>query len=208
MTNYGKYEMPLLMDELPMLKEALKIVLHSIFYHRWYGAKNINEIESALFPNISYLKINNSKLEAEIDKQVKQLETFILKDNKAQIILNFYEKKKKQYYFMESLDNLWETWSFIFVLQQENSQIKVNKTSADSDFGEYDNLGYKKNYKKSDGEKKIKENKEEKLRDYILKLIELLNDKIDYMPDLNYESENLQEETFPYEVSILSFIYN
>ena len=61
MTNYGNYEIPVFVniiiikeDDINTLKEFLRISLHTIFFHRWLGENNFEDVESQ-FSNISYV---------------------------------------------------------------------------------------------------------------------------------------------------------
>ena len=184
MNSYAKYELPVFVDEVQIIKEVIRITLNTIFYHRYLGEKNFKDVESSI-SYIYYIKLDNDKIEKEIEKQLDLIEKAILKKGNVQIVLNFYQKKIKQYYLLEKLDNLWESWSMFFMLNNNNN---------------------------APVQKKIP--KETKVRDYLFNIITLINDKYDYMPDVN-ENINLNNNyksdegvsMFPYEVSIV-YIYN
>jgi hypothetical protein len=99
----------------------------------------------------------------------------LLKLNKIQIELNFYQKKVQKFYIMQELVNMWESWKFIIVIKKDN----------DNPFNEIHNSKQKEN----------------KIREYIYFILDKLNDKFDFMPDFNIdEHEKLPNETFPFEV--------
>lgn len=198
MTNYGKYNMPVFIEEISIIKDLIKITLHTIFYHRWQSIENTSEAESRIFSNIKFIKLNNLSLEKQIEEKVKLIENSLINKGKVQIVLNFYQKKKKQYFVLETNENLWESWNFSFLIKSND---------------ENDNLEYSIiNYNNGDNVDKVKkntiENRENNIREYIYKVIETLNSKIDYMPDFDFENINSSDnELFPYTVSSIIIIY-
>jgi hypothetical protein len=73
---------------------------------------------------------------------------------------------------MQEYVNLWESWKFYFILKNSETI----------------ELGHSKQ-------------KENKIREYIYHILEKINDKFDFMPDLNLD-EDIPAETFPYEIKI------
>ena len=72
------------------------------------------------------------------------------------------------------MENPWENWNFLLITSKNEvgkNEIKDNKTDSDID-------------------------KENKVREYIFKIIEKLNDKGNYMPNVNLDDKNLKNETF------------
>jgi hypothetical protein len=122
------------------------------------------------------MKLQNSELDKVIESNISQLEKNLVKFSKISLELNFYQKKVSSFYFMQQLTNLWESWKFILVIKNE----------SESNF--------------TDLNTKQKENK---IRDYIFYILEKLNDKFDFMPDINLDDPDLPKETFPYEVSLI-----
>ena len=55
MTNYGNYDIPVFEDDLYTIKEFIRISLHTIFFHRWLGENQFEDVESQ-FSNIYYVK--------------------------------------------------------------------------------------------------------------------------------------------------------
>lgn len=121
MANYGNYEIPVFEDDINTIKEFLRISLHTIFFHRWLGEDNFEDIESQ-FSNISYVKLKNPELDKIIESNITNFEKNMLKVSKAQIILNFYQKKVSKFYIMEELVNMWESWKLFFIVKKDNSE--------------------------------------------------------------------------------------
>ena len=172
MANYGTYQIPHFEDDLPTINEFLRIVLNTIFFHRWIGETNFEDCDS-IFPNITYVKIKNENLQKTIESKISLLEKSIIKTQHAQVILNFYEKKVKKFFLYEELSNIWESWTFLFIIKNEQNDYSDNDNS----------------------------NKENKIRKYLSFVLQKLNDKIDFMPNFSMETK-LPEETFPYEIVI------
>ena len=149
MANYGTYQIPHFEDDLPTINEFLRIVLNTIFFHRWIGETNFEDCDS-IFPNITYVKIKNENLQKTIESKISLLEKNIIKTQHAQVILNFYEKKVKKFFLYEELSNIWESWTFLFIIKNEQN-----------DFSDNDNS-----------------NKENKIRKYLSFVLQKLNDKI------------------------------
>ena len=175
MANYGTYQIPHFEDDLPTINEFLRIVLNTIFFHRWIGETNFEDCDS-IFPNITYVKIKNENLQKTIESKISLLEKSIIKTQHAQVILNFYEKKVKKFFLYDEFSNLWESWKFLFIIKKEK------KDSSDND-------------KDKDMEKEIS------IRNYLSFILQKLNDKIDYMPNFSMDVK-LPEETFPFEIII------
>ena len=175
MANFGDYQIPHFEDDLPTIKEFLRIVLNTIFFHRWIGETNFEDCDS-IFPNITYVKIKNENLQKTIESKISLLEKSIIKTQHAQVILNFYEKKVKKFFLYDEFSNLWESWKFLFIIKKEK------KDSSDND-------------KDKDMEKEIS------IRNYLSFILQKLNDKIDYMPNFSMDVK-LPEETFPFEIII------
>ena len=172
MANFGDYQIPHFEDDLITINEFLRIVLNTIFFHRWIGETNFEDCDS-IIPNITYVKIKNENLQKTIESKISLLEKNIIKTQHAQVILNFYEKKVKKFFLYEELSNIWESWTFLFIIKNEQN-----------DFSDNDNS-----------------NKENKIRKYLSFVLQKLNDKIDFMPNFSMETK-LPEETFPYEIVI------
>ena len=181
MANYGRYSIPLLEEDLPTIKEFFRIALNTLFFHRWIGETNFEDSES-IIPNITYIKLKNDALQKEIEKNVNLLETKISESKRVEVKVNFYTEKKINWMFREELDKLWESWTFVFLLK--------NKSENEND-------------NNNNNEEEDEENSKENLiRKYLFIILQKLNDKIDFMPNLNNNNNNnkLEQETFPYEI--------
>lgn len=186
MNSYAKYDIPVFVDEIQIIKEVVRIALNTIFYHRYLGEKQFKDVESSI-SYIYYIKLDNNKIEKEIEKQLEAIEKAIQKKGSVQIVVNFYQKKIKQYYLLEKLDNLWESWSMFFMLNSTNNAPVQKKIS-----------------------------KEVKVREYLFNIISLINDKYDFMPDIKdiYSiKENCVKNDdscalFPFEVFYYNILLN
>jgi hypothetical protein len=127
MSNYGIYQIPQFEDDISNIKEFLRIAFNTIFFHRWLGETNFEDCDSS-FSNLTYVKIKNENLQKTIENKISLLEKNIVKTKRAQVTLNFYEKKILKYYLYEENSNIWESWKFLFcVKNNDNNDNKENK---------------------------------------------------------------------------------
>jgi len=181
MANYGKYSIPLLEEDLPTIKEFFRIALNTLFFHRWIGETNFEDSES-IIPNITYIKLKNDNLQKEIEKNVNLLEKKIIETKRVEVKVNFYTEKKINWMFREELDKLWESWTFVFLLKNKSENENENNNNEEEEENSKENL----------------------IRKYLFIILQKLNDKIDFMPNLNNNNNNnkIEQETFPYEIII------
>ena len=174
MSEIGEYTIILFENNISDLKEILEISLNIIFFHR--NLSNINYIDAqSKFTNITYVKLKNENLSNEISNIINELEVNLKKDKLYgyQLTLSFFEIKEKN----KNMENPWEKWNFLLIKskneedKEKKNEIKDNETDSDID-------------------------KENKVREYIFKIIEKLNDKGNYMPNVNLDDKNLKDETF------------
>ena len=175
MSNYGEYTIISNEDEISQIKEIMEISLNIIFFHRFLGSNDYEDVQSNL-NKISYVKIKNEKLSHKINDIITQIENNFknnFNEYAQQLILSFYNKDEAN----KEGKTPWEIWNFILVLSKKkegaNNENKINE-----------------------------DDNENKIREYIFKIIEKLNDKEDYMPNIDLDKEWLNEETFPYDFKI------
>ena len=171
MSEIGEYTLILFEDDILELKELLEMSLNIIFFHRNLSNNNYEDAQSKL-TNITYVKLTNETLSKEIIKIITDIENNFKNDSQiyGQILtLSFFDKIEKK-------DNPWEKWNFILVLSKKEITKKKDELIVDEENKEFD--------------------KENKIREYIFKIIEKLNDKGNYMPSVNLNDKNLENETF------------
>jgi hypothetical protein len=132
MANFGDYQIPHFEDDLITINEFLRIVLNTIFFHRWIGETNFEDCDS-IIPNITYVKIKNENLQKTIESKISLLEKNIIKTQHAQVILNFYEKKVKKFFLYDELSNNWESWKFLFILKKEQKKSSNNDNENENE---------------------------------------------------------------------------
>ena len=133
MTNFGKYDIPIFEDDLTTIKEYFRIALNTIFFHRWLGQTNYVDTKS-IFNNITYIKIPNETFQKAIDSTLSQLEKNIHRSKGCLIQVNFYQKKVNKFYIIQELENLWESWRFLFVLNPHSEMLALQKESKIREF--------------------------------------------------------------------------
>ena len=181
MSDYAEYTIILYEEDILQIKEIFEISLNIIFFHRYLGNNEYQDVQSKI-NKISYVKVKNEKLSKDIDKIINQIEkNFENNTQYGQLFsLKFYEKEKNK----KNLKYPWEIWNFILILSRTDD-VKDKKV-----------INNKKETYEDDG------NKENKIREYIFKIIEKLNDKENYMPNINLDDKSLNEESFFYDKTI------
>ena len=180
MSTHGEYTIISNEDEIMQIRENLEISLNIIFFHRYLGNNNYEDVQSNI-NKISYVKLKNEKISKEIDNIINQIENNFKNNNKdfgQQLTLSFYDKNENK----KELKNPWEIWNFILIL------------SKNEDLKSKEDLNDKKEISNDD--------RENKMREYIFNIIEKLNDKDDYMPNVILDDKSLNEETFPFDFKI------
>ena len=170
MSNIAEYTIILFEREITELKEILEMVLNLIFFHRNLSDNNYEDVQSKL-SNITYVKLKNETLSKEIINIINEIENNFKNEKELygfNLTLNFFDKIEKK-------ENPWEKWNFISVLVKKEDSEKKNNIKD---------------------EKKTDIDKENKVREFIFKIIEKLNDKGNYMPSVNLNDNNLKNETF------------
>ena len=181
MSDYAEYTIILYEEDILQIKEIFEISLNIIFFHRYLGNIDYQDVQSKL-NKISYVKLKNEKLSKDIYNIINQIEkNFENNTQYGQLFsLKFYEKEKNK----KNLKYPWEIWNFILIL------------SRTEDVKDKNVINNKKETYENDGDK------ENKIREYIFKIIEKLNDKENYMPNINLDDKSLNEESFFYDKTI------
>jgi len=175
MSNYGEYAIISNEDEISHIKEIMEISLNIIFFHRFLGNNDYEDVQSEI-NKISYVKLKNEKLSHEINDIITQIENNFknnFNEYAQQLILSFYNKNEAK----KEGKTPWEIWNFILILSK-NEEVANNENKINE------------------------EEKENKIREYIFNVIEKLNDKEDYMPNVDLDNKSLNEETFSYDFKI------
>ena len=171
MAEIAEYTIILFENELSELKEILDMSLNLIFFHRNLSSNNYEDAQSKL-TNITYVKLKNENLSREIANIITEIENHFTGESKLYgciLTLSFFEKAEKK-------ENPWEKWNFISILDKKEYSEKKNENK--------------------DEEKNSDIDKETKVREYMFKIIEKLNDKGNYMPNVNLNDDNFSNETF------------
>jgi autophagy-related protein 101 len=164
------------------VKEVVKAILHTIFFHRYFIT--IVPITRDLLDQ-TLPAIDDVNLETLIDQQVASLMHVIetptgstgrsgsRNSGRAQIAVNFFEKKRRKSYFFGKADEeiCWEIW-------------KLNVTCATP---------------RTDSEaRKVREAMQSTLQKTALKVIKIVNEEKDHIPPITTTEMN----PFPYTIVV------
>lgn len=172
MSALAEYTVILFDNDISELKEILEMSLQIIFFHRNLSNNDYEDVQSKL-TGITYVKLKNETFTKEIQNILNTIENNFKNEPElygCNLSFNFYEKKEKENRFP------WEKWNFISIYSKKEE----DKSKKDLDVDENKSLL----------------EKEDKVREYIFKLIEKLNDKGNYMPNVDLNEINLKNETF------------
>ena len=174
MSDIGEYTIILFDNNIYELKEILEISLNVIFFHRNLS-NNIYEDVQSKIADITYVKLKNETLSKEIIDLINEMENNFTNESNLygyNLTLSFFEK-----YENSKISEIpWEKWNFITVLNKKGELEEKNGIKADKSNSNI--------------------NKGNKVRDYIFKIIDKLNDKKNCMPCVNLKDKNLINETF------------
>ena len=173
MSGCGEYTIICFEEKILQIKEILEISLNTIFFHRYLGSEKFDDVKTNL-NNIYYVKLKSENLSNSINNILNEIENnYKDKNNYGQkLSLSFYEKGK----------NPWEKWNFILIFSKKEDSKQKEELNSKSE--------------------ELEDDKGNKIREFIFKIIEKLNDKGNFMPNINLDDNSIKDETFLYNISI------
>lgn len=173
MSDFGEYFIIDFETDISYIKEIIDILLNIIFFHRYLNNNNYIDVQSKLY-NISYIKIKDEILENKIHDIISKIET-----NYKNNMNEYGIKLTLQFFEKKKKDNKpWEIWKFILIVSKKEEIKEDNKIEDNSDI-----IG-------------------NKLREITFNIIEKLNDKNNYMPNINIQDKSLGNQIFPFDYEI------
>lgn len=179
------------------IREVLRCILHTIFFHRALGRVRPKDVDSELF-EITYVQCGDAEVEKKIEEKIDQFIGWIEKhpNKKSQICLSFYEVKGKQAkWFSNKVERLyWEQWYInLNVVHSKtcSSQSHSTKVVADPGEGELEERSMRR------------VTLEASLHDVLFQIIKFVNEKKDHIPPVP-EGPDVKGLTFSYEITIPS----
>lgn len=174
------------------IREVLRCILHTIFFHRALGLVRPRDIDLELF-EITYVQCGDMEIERKIDEKIGQFIEKVEKhpNKKNQICLSFYEEKNKQaVWFSSKVERLhWEQWyiNLNVAPHLKGHSGKSHHSKATVDAG-------------AEARSARRAALEASLRDVLFQIIRFVNEKKDHIPSIS----NLEGFSFPYEITISS----
>ncbi|XP_058228500.1 autophagy-related protein 101 isoform X1 [Rhododendron vialii] len=175
------------------VREVLRCVLHTIFFHRALGLVRPKDVDLELF-DITYVQCGDLDLEKKIEEKIDQFIDRAEKhpNKKYQMCLSFYEVKNKPgTWFPKKLERLyWEQWEInLNVVQQpkaHSSKSRHSKVVVDPGESAEEEISIRRAAL------------EASLREVLFQIIKFVNEKKDHVPPI----PNLDGISFPYEITI------
>ncbi|XP_078179971.1 autophagy-related protein 101-like [Carex rostrata] len=176
------------------IREVLRCILHTIFFHRALGLVRPRDVDCELF-ELTYVQCGVAEVEKEIEEKINEFITKVSKhpNRRNQICLSFYEMKSKQSAWSSSKTErvYWERWFINLQIINQRMNTKSKHTRVGSDHGEF-----------SLEEKKLHRSAlEASIRENLLRIIKFANEKMDHLPHI---PPNFEGISYPYEIAILS----
>uniref|UniRef100_A0A1D1ZKI2 Autophagy-related protein 101 n=1 Tax=Anthurium amnicola TaxID=1678845 RepID=A0A1D1ZKI2_9ARAE len=179
--------------EVFQVREVLRCILHTIFFHRSLGLVRPKDVDCELL-DITYVQCGNATLEKKIEDKVDHFYGWAEKhpNKKGQVLLSFYEVKNKQAsWFTNKVERLcWERWFInLHVLQPRvhgkshnmKTALYPGETNQEESISRYAGL-------------------EASLREVLFQIIQFVNEKKEHIPSV----PNLEGALFPYEITLPS----
>ncbi|KAJ3698651.1 hypothetical protein LUZ61_002356 [Rhynchospora tenuis] len=167
------------------IRDVLRCVLHTIFFHRALGLVRPKDVDCELF-EITYVQCGDAELEKKIDEKIEQFVAWSEKhpNRKSQVCLSFYEVKSKQSsWFGSKVERqFWENWI-----------VNVNVHPINPPKSSFLNTR----------EKVLEETRtrmsalETSVREILFQIIKFANEKQEHIPPIT----NSEVVSFPYEIT-------
>ncbi|CAG9332750.1 unnamed protein product [Blepharisma stoltei] len=154
------------------VKDALRVIIHSILFQRELGVVTPRQVESDC--GVFYLTLNDINTDKHIEEQLTLFENRLQERPMLILTLSFYQtvKKKTFLFIQEKTKVIWEEWKIPIQLQQ---MAIPEPRKSDSRLAK-------------------------KLRKRLMAIIERICEKKDHLPSIG-EADDPTVIRFPYEIS-------
>ncbi|KAJ3671881.1 hypothetical protein LUZ60_007960 [Juncus effusus] len=171
------------------IRDVLRCILHTIFFHRALGIVRPKDVDCDLF-EITYVQCGDKELEKKIDEKIDQFISWSEKhpNRKSQVCLSFYEvKNKHQSWFGNKVERqYWEHWIINIHILNPKSYTKSHSSKS---------LLSEKALEESSSRRTTLE---VYLRDILFQVIKFANEKKDHIPPITNSEVII---SFPYEIT-------
>ncbi|XP_078176206.1 autophagy-related protein 101-like isoform X2 [Carex rostrata] len=167
------------------IRDVLRCVVHTIFFHRALGLVRPKDVDCELF-EITYVQCGDAELEKKIDEKLEHFVAWSEKhpNRKSQVCLSFYEVKSKQSsWFGSKVErHYWEQWI-----------VNVNVHPINPPRSSFLNSREKVSEETSTRRSAL----ETSVREILFQIIKFANEKQEHIPPIT----NTEVVSFPYEIS-------
>lgn len=126
MSNCDVYTLPTLEVEPHQVREVLRCLLHTIVFNRALGHVEPKDIDSELF-DVTYVHCGDQEVDTKLEAKISEFCAFAEKrpGETAQLVLSFYETKKRQVNWFGKEDRVvWEQWVLNVVVDSPHSTFR------------------------------------------------------------------------------------
>ncbi|CAA6663077.1 unnamed protein product [Spirodela intermedia] len=179
--------------ELFQVREVLRCILHTIFFHRALSLVRPKDVDSELF-DITYVQSGDAEFEKNLEEKVDHFYSWLEKhpNKKGQVLLSFYEVKNKQAsWFTDKVERLyWEQWYINVNVSRPKPRGGQPTPKTSQPQGEAHRVEPGSSIAAL----------ESSLREVLFQIVRFVDEKKDHIPPV----PNLEGVSFPYEITIPS----
>lgn len=132
MSNCETFNLPALDVEQHHVRGVLRCLLHTIVFNRALGFVKPKDVDSDLF-EITYVQCGDPHVEQLIEEKISAFITWTDRHpgKRGQVVLSFYEKRRKQAWFAKQEERLyWEQWVISINVPQTNYSVEEQNFSG------------------------------------------------------------------------------
>ena len=144
MSYFDSHTIGIFENELLTVQEFIKVAINTIMFNRWIINNNYI-CQSSAINNISYMKIEDDKLEKSIKDILDDISRLSKSNQRVQIDLDFYTQSQGFFSVFFQSKAYWEKWNILVIITDKGSQNKesymrkfitkiLNELNTDKDY--------------------------------------------------------------------------
>jgi len=160
--NLENFEIKSIEVERFQLKDVLRSLINTIVFNRALGSGVVaKEVDCEVFEQISYVKVDDVAINKQIETDIETFCQTLEKEGKGVLCLSFYAKSVKKGWLSKTEEKTtWERWLINLSLERQ-----TNKNAIERD--------------------KRNASRQEQLRERLMYVVAMVNEKKDHIPPLN-----------------------
>lgn len=171
--NLEQHQLSLIALEPFQIKEVLRCVLHTILFHRTLGSIVPQEVDCDIL-DVSYVRVRDTAIERAVEANIERFSQALNKsrEQKSTVSLSFYAKAAEASWFLLAKEKkmYWERW-ILPILLTDKPKTAVERARRH-------------------------ETQQSAVRDLLLQVIQVVNEKKDHIPPVKPNTNH-----FPFEIT-------